>query len=148
MTTEKTTLELEFLLRIPTDQVQQARKALESVEIDFHPETQMCVLDRERELIFHGADQHHTVGPPINFAEDIPDLIEGLNEYLDELGITPRLPEYRPEWTLEQRHEMLRLATREVLWVGFRPLVSDIFPRDWESWREYIRGFPSLFPPE
>ena len=138
--------EMEFLIRMPEELTQRAADALREVGVYFSPQDHMCLLDRERLMIFHGAEKHDAVGPPVNFGEDLPELMDGINGYLDERGITPRLPEYQESWTLLQRLEMLRLATLEVMWVGFRPVVSDNFPQDQECWREYIRQFPGLFP--
>ena len=137
--------EMEFLIRMPEELAQKAAEALREVGVYFRPEAHICVLDRERLMVFHGAEAHDAVGPPVNLGEDLPELMDGINGYLDERGITPRLPEYQESWSLRQRMEMLRLATLEVLWVGFRPVVSDNFPRNQEHWREYIRQFPSLF---
>ena len=137
--------EMEFLIRMPEELAQKAADALREVGVYFRPEAHMCLLDRERLMIFHGAEEHDAVGPPVNFGEDLPELMDGINGYLDDRGITPRLPEYQESWTLLQRLEMLQLTTLEVLWVGFRPIVSDNFPQNQEYWREYIRQFPSLF---
>ena len=134
-----------FMLTIPLHQVEQAQRSLKQAGVDFQPRNTLFVIDLERELIFHGADSVETVLPPINFAQDIPDLVPAINKHLQERGLHPLLPVNVADWNIQQELELLNLATMDILWVGFRPVVSDNFPQSQKAWQEYAAQHPALF---
>ena len=135
-----------FLITIPTDRVTQAAQALREMGIDFDPTSQITLIDPDRQLILHGAEETSTVHPPINSGDQIHSLIEGLNSHLEHKGLSPVLPEYSTDWPIAQHQELLHLATMEVLWDGDRPVVTDCFPRTQYCWERFVQNYPLLFP--
>ena len=121
-----------FIIDIPSGRIEKLKQLLEGLEVKFDPEnhvvacndTQMC----------------HSVA----MGYDLPGMVVGMNRYLDEAKLTPRIPEDHEKWSTERRQAFLQFAIENFDWDN-----STVNYTWWEGeriiWLELTRDHPRVF---
>ena len=84
---------------------------------------------------------------PVSFTgEDVPRMVEGINDHLYSRNIQPLIPENHQEWSVRRRHALLTMAAHHFFWVrqhrGPQSLWDKISPEDWQDLtKEYALVF-------
>ena len=107
-----------FLIRMTPEQVEKARESLTQVGVEFDPENQMAMGNGDSDI-----DQFAT-------GDDIPIILEKLNDALEEGGSEMRFPESAEGMSLEERHQVMELGHFNIVWNGKRPVEDDKLRED------------------
>ena len=130
MTRKKTVIT--FTIDVPAEGVDGLKPVLEATGVRFDPARQVVVFN-DAMLDQAVAMGHH-----------LPGMVEGLNQHLDEDGLTPRVPTDHHEWNIERRHAFLQLAIENFDWdeneVGY-----DWWKDEGMSWEKLAEEHPMVF---
>lgn len=119
---EQSDLDMTFTVSIPPERANDLAEFLASIAIPFDPDSQITVLNHDPRF------QCRFTG------EDIPFIVEEINNHLSKRGLRPLIPGNHHEWTLERRHALLKLAAEYYHWIGKVPEPSwwyEILPDGW-----------------
>ena len=101
---------IQFLVTVLPERVDELASILRQAGVGFDPNTDLISIDRQSELVTSG----------VNFGKDIPELIAGINEFLRRRGETALVRDDPENWSLQERHAFLQIATTEFRWHGFQ----------------------------
>ena len=121
-----------FTIDVPAEEVGRLQDELAAMGVRFDPTRQVVVFN-DAMLDQAVAMGHH-----------LPGMLTGINEHLDEDGLTPRVPTNHEEWNIERRHAFLQFAVNNFNWEG--ETVSDGWWKDEEmSWEKLAEEHPLVF---
>ena len=130
------TTQATFLISVPNTLVQDLAEALKQAGIEFRGRNGLVAIDRSFDP--------GIVGPEIRQGWEIPYLVEGVNEYLQEEGLTPTVPINHQDWSYQQSSEFIHLAVNRFCWREYR-----VENAEWQElghdWNEIVREYPNLF---
>ena len=126
--------EVEYLLRVPDQKIRAVARALKREGIPFDAIGDLVSIDLE--LAEPPA--------PVHFGKEIADLINGINEFLQQRNLSPRVPRAYNRWSVARRHNFLRMATREFTWRGLR-VDGTWWDEQANGWRDVVARYPSVF---
>ena len=130
-----------FVIQVPSEKVEAVVRALEDAGVRLDPRREMIAWDSGRDYTHAGAD----CGPPISMGDDLANMVQPANNYLEEKGIAPLLPD--PEGMDHQQfHECLTLTNNEFTWYGLELVTGERGePERQADWDTVVGNHPSLF---
>ena len=121
-----------FIIDIPSGSIEELKQLLEGLEVKFDPENQVVAFNDT--LMCHSMAMGY----------DLPGMVVGMNRYLDEAKLTPRIPEDHEKWSTERRQAFLQLAIENFDWDN-----STVNYAWWEDeriiWLELTQDHPLVF---
>ena len=121
-----------FTIDVPTEDMDRLGDGLAAMGVRFDPAQQVIVFN-DAMLDQAVAMGHH-----------LPGMLTGINEHLDEGGLTPRIPTNHEEWSIERRHAFLQFAIDNFNWEG--QAEGDSWWKDeGKSWEEMVTQNPLIF---
>ena len=130
---------ISFIITMPASRMEEVRQAAVNAGAELRFPQDLICIDFETEG-----------NPPFSLGDDIPFLLERMNQYLEQQGLVPIIPGDPGQWAPAQAGEFLNLAT---CWMRHDPDRSNrLEDNHWESqgrsWESVTREFPHLFPQE
>ena len=121
-----------FIIDIPSSRIEELKQLLEGLEVQFAPENQV--------IAFNDTLMGHSVA----MGYHLPGMVLGMNRYLDEAKLTPRIPEDHEKWSTERRQAFLQFAIENFDWDN-----STVNYTWWEDeriiWLELTQDHPLVF---
>ena len=121
-----------FIIDIPSSRIEELKQLLEGLEVQFAPEDQI--------IAFNDTLMGHSVA----MGYHLPGMVVGMNRYLDEAKLTPRIPEDHEKWSTERRQAFLQFAIENFDWDN-----STVNYTWWEDqriiWLELTQDHPLVF---
>ncbi len=110
--------------RGPANRIDELAEFLASLGVPMDPKLQVLAINR---------DPLH----PVSFVgEDVPRLVEDINDHLLSRDIQPLIPENHQEWSVRRRHALLTMAAHHFSWV-----YQQRVPSLWDS----VPGYTQVF---
>ena len=114
-------------ISVPANRVDELAEFLASLGVPMDPKLQVLAINR---------DPLH----PVSFiGEDVPRLVEDINDHLLSRDIQPLIPENHQEWSVRRRHALLTMAAHHFTWVYQHRVPSlwdKITPNGWQRLTE------------
>ena len=127
-------LKPQFLVTVPEERVDELARLMTEHGFEFDADLHQFAVP------FENTDPMF----PAHFGHHIPDLVQGLNRFLAEQKIHPKIREDVHNWSYTQRADFLELTVNEFTWYGFR--VGGAWWRDddrpWSEIMEKYRDVP------
>ena len=121
-----------FTIEVRPEKIDRIKSVLEAEGVIFDPERQVIAFN-DAALDQAVAMGHH-----------LPGMLEGVNQHLDEEGLTPRVPTNHQEWSIERRHAFLEFAIVNFRWDD--ETVGDGWWKDeGTTWEELAAQHPRVF---
>ena len=121
-----------FTIDVPAEEVDRLGAGLAAMGVRFDPAQQVIVFN-DAMLDQAVAMGHH-----------LPGMLTGVNQHLDEDGLTPRVPTDHHEWSIERRRAFLQFAIDNFNWEG--QSVGDGWWKDeGTSWESLTENHPLVF---
>ena len=121
-----------FIIDIPSGRIEELKQLLEGLEVQFDPENQVVAFNDT--LMCHSVAMGH----------HLPEMVLGMNRYLDEAKLTPRIPEDHEKWSTERRQAFLQFAIENFDWDN-----STVNYTWWEdeeiNWEDIATRYPRVF---
>ena len=121
-----------FIIDIPSSRIEELKQLLEGLEVQFDPENQV--------IAFNDTLMCHSVA----MGYHLPGMVVGMNRYLDEAKLTPRIPEDHEKWSTKRRQAFLQFAIENFDWDN-----STVNYTWWENegiiWLELTQEHPLVF---
>ena len=121
-----------FAIRIQSELVEQAVRALKDAGITFVPERDLLCARENGHEAFTG--------------EDVELVAQGLRQFSLDDGLQPVLPPWNKAWDFTMRWQLLDLATRAGNWDGYAlDMPAPEIGEDPEAWTRMCADYPNLF---
>ena len=132
MSEETTGGSVTFTIDVPSRRIEELKQLLEGLDVRLDPKRQVIAFN-EGMMSQSVAMGHH-----------LPGMVEGVNHYLDEAKLTPRIPENHEKWSILHRQEFLQFAIDNFDWED-----STVNYTWWDgegiAWQEITRDNPLVF---
>ena len=114
-------------ISVPANRIDELAEFLASLGVPMDPKLQVLAINR---------DPLH----PVSFiGEDVPRLVEDINDHLFSRDIQPLIPKNHQEWSVRRRHALLTMAAHHFSWVYQHRVPSlwdKITPEGWQKLTE------------
>ena len=121
-----------FIIDIPSGRIEELKQLLEGLEVKFDSENQV--------VAFNDTLMCHSVA----MGYHLPGMVVGMNRYLNEAKLTPRIPEDHEKWSTERRQAFLQFAIENFDWDN-----GTVTYTWWEDegiiWLELTQDHPRVF---
>ena len=128
---------MKFIIDARPDLVPALVEALEEAGIPFDPKDDMVVIDEHQPMDYRMST--------IAFGNEVQDLADRMNAYLECLKVSPMLPEDTSDLDLEQRQELLDMAVNEMSWSKNAVLEAIRIEDEESGWPWVMKSYPALF---
>ena len=121
-----------FTIDVPSRKIEELKQLLDGLEVRFDPERQV--------IAFNDAMMSQSVA----MGHHLPGMVVGMNHYLDEAKLTPRIPEGHEKWSTLRRQAFLQFAIENFNWDD-----NTVNHTWWDdegiTWQELTRDHPLVF---
>ena len=131
------TTQATFLISVRNTQVLDLAEALKQAGIEFRGRNGLIEIDQSFDPSI--------IWPQVMQGWEIPYLVEGVNEYLQEEGLTPTVPPDHQDWSYPQSAELIHLAINRFCWQEDYRVKTAEWHELGHSWQEITREYPNLF---
>ena len=121
-----------FTIDIPSGRIEELKQMLEGLEVRFDPQSQV--------VAFNDAMMSQSVA----MGHHLPGMVVGMNQSLDEAGLTPRIPEDHEGWSIERRQAFLQFAIENFNWDDDR-IDQEWWADEGINWEELTTRYPMVF---
>ena len=132
MAEETTEGMITFTIDVPSGRIEELQQLLDGLEVRFDPERQVIALN-DAMMSQSVAMGHH-----------LPGMVVGMNHYLDEAKLTPRIPENHEKWSTLRRQELLQLAIENFDWDD-NTVTNTWWNDEGITWQELTQDHPRVF---
>ena len=122
-----------YAIQVPASRTGELAEFLDGMGMSFSPELQ--VMAENRRLAY-----------AVRFTgEDVPGLVERINDYLSSRKLQPVVPEDHDGWSIGRRHTLLTMAAQHFFWVERQdePFFQDEVSRN--GWDEITKEYAVVF---
>ena len=132
MSEETRRMIITFTIDIPSNRIEELKQLLEGLEVRFNPERQVIAFNDDM------------MSQSVAMGHHLPGMVEGVNHYLDEAKLTPRIPDGHEKWDIERRQAFLQFAIENFDWDD-----NTVNHTWWDdegiTWQELTRDHPLMF---
>ena len=123
-------------ISVPANRIDELAEFLASLGVPMDPKLQVLAINR---------DPLH----PVSFiGEDVPRLVEDINDHLFSRDIQPLIPENHQEWSVRRRHALLTMAAHHFSWV-YQHRVPSLWDKiSHEGWQKLTKEYALVFDKE
>ena len=123
-------------ISVPANRVDELAEFLAGLGVPMDPKLQVLAVNRD---LLHA----------VTFTgEDVPRLVEGINDHLYSRDIHPLIPENHGEWSVSRRHALLTMAAHHFFWAHQHRAPSSWDEISPEGLREIAKEYAIVFSNE
>ena len=121
-----------FTIDIPSGKIEELKQLLEGLEVRFDPQSQV--------VAFNDAMMSQSVA----MGHHLPGMVVGMNQSLEEAGLTLKIPEDHEGWSIERRQAFLQFAIDNFNWDDDR-IDQEWWADEGINWEEITTRYPMVF---
>ena len=123
---------IRYTIDVPQEAIPELEQLMERHQTHFHPRRQITAIN-DVFMENSTAMGHH-----------VPDLIQGMNRFLEQQGLEPRVPENHGEWEIPRIQEFLILAVNQFQWQD-NEVAQAWWQEDGRTWEQVVKEHQEIF---